>query len=168
MKRTNCNTTQQYIRYHDKLLSFIEMRVQNIDDAQDILQESFLQFEICCQKGHKCQYPKSYLFKIASNNIADYYKKKNKLLNESKCMTTFHDSSEENRPFPCDPFDCTFQFLSKLPPESQFAFIKSDIENIPQKQIAEGLKIPVSTLKSRIQKTRSILKKEFEQCLKKY
>jgi len=165
--KKNCNTEFEYKKYKNRLLSFIQSRIQNEDESKDILQETFMQFEECCQKGCECDYPKSYLFKMALNTIADFFKKKGKDREMKQSINKPSEVFEEYTEFPCNVYECTYQFLSKLSTENQEAFIKSDIENIPQKQIAEELGIPLSTLKSRVQRTRSYLKQEFETCLKK-
>jgi RNA polymerase sigma-70 factor (ECF subfamily) len=165
--KMNCNTETAYKKNKERLLSLIQSRIQNEEESKDVLQETFLQFEECCQKGCQCDYPKSYLFKIALNTIADFFKRKKKQKEMKQSINKPIDFFEEYVEFPCDVYECTYQFLSKLSVENQTAFIKSDIENIPQKKIAQELGIPISTLKSRVQRTRNYLKNEFEECLKK-
>lgn len=167
MKPTNCNTESAYQQYRQRLLDFINARVRNQDQSEDLLQETFLQFEECCQSGKTCGYPKSYLFKMALNTIADFFKKQKKQTATTEAIQQLAVARESAEAFPCDVYHCTYQFLAKLSPENQAAFIQSDIEQIPQKQIAETLNIPVSTLKSRVQRTRAFLKQEFEKCLEK-
>ncbi len=166
MNKKNFNIEIEYKKNRERLLSFIQSRIHNKDESKDILQETFTKCEELSQRGCQCDYPKSYLFKMALNAIADFYKKKKK---DNEILQSIGDSSEVNEEyseFPCDVYKYTYQFLSKLSPENQEAFIKSDIENIPQKQIAQELGIPISTLKSRVQRTRNFLKKEFKECLK--
>lgn len=164
----NCNTEKQYQQNKEKLLALINSKVRNKEDSEDILQETFIQFEECCQKKCECDYPKSYLFKMALNNISDFFRGKKRKNNLEQNLEKKLEVLEKPHEFPCDVYQCTYQFLSKLSLENQEAFIKSDIENIPQKQIAQDLNLPISTLKSRVQRTRTYLKKEFETCLKKY
>ena len=168
MKENKCNTETRYTKNREKLLYFIQSRVKNNTESQDILHQTFLKFEECSQKGCQCDYPTSYLFKMALNAIADFFKKKKKESLVEENINVDFDICDEYSEFPCDVYECTYQFLSKLSKENQDAFIKSDIQNIPQKEIAQELGIPISTLKSRVQRTRSFLKNEFEECLKNY
>jgi len=166
MKKADCNTESHYIQQRQNLLSFINSRVQNIDHSEDILQDTFVQFETCCQRGCTCDHPKSYLFKMALNAISDFFKKekKEKKINEQLAFLQ-SIKTEAYTELPCDVYKCTHQFLSTLSEENRSAFIKSDIEKIPQNQIAAELNIPISTLKSRVQRTRQFLKQKFISCL---
>jgi len=166
--RKICHSETQYLEHRQRLLSFINSRMRNNDVAEDILQDIFLKFEKCCRKDCECDSPKSYLFKMALNAIADYYKNQKKERTAQEMLSIEQELYGDPAAFPCDVYQCTYQFLSTLSQENQQAFIRSDIENIPQKQIAEEIGIPVSTLKSRVQRTRNYLKNKFEECLNNF
>ncbi len=167
MNQSDCNTEKSYHRYKERLEAYILARIKHPEDAKDIVQETYLKFEMCVQKGHSCDHPKSYLFKMASNNVYDYFRKKNKEMQAALALNTNSIQNASENTISCDPLTCIQDFLSKVPHKNKVAYIKSDIENNPQTQVAKELNIPVSTLKSRVQKTRQILKEEFERCYQK-
>ena len=165
MKKTSCHTEKMYRQHGKQLLALIRTRVYNTQDAQDILQETFLKFERCCQKKCECNHPKSYLFRIGLNATTDFFYKKKR---EKKMLNTWESpmkTAATTPEFPCEILSCTYHFLSEVSPANRAAFIQSEIEGKPQKQIAEELGVPYSTLKSRIQRTRNTLKTAFKNCL---
>jgi len=54
------------------------------------------------------------------------------------------------------------QAIEKLPPEYKTAFILCDIQRLPYQQIAEVMRVPVGTVKSRINRARSILREKLK------
>jgi len=164
MKSNRCNTESLYKTQKDRLLNLIQSRVENKEQAEDIVHDTFEKFENCCQAGCECEYPKSYLFKMALNTVADFFRRKKKVKKVE--LKTECNAIEEidQKELPCDVYECVYLYLEKLSPENQQAYIMSDIQNIPQNEIAAELGIPVSTLKSRVQRTRTYLKQEFEKC----
>ncbi|MEL6674824.1 MAG: sigma-70 family RNA polymerase sigma factor [Bacteroidota bacterium] len=163
----NCDTAQLFRAYQAPLLAFIQARGPSGTAAEDILQDTFMRFEECCQTGCQCEYPKAYLFRMAQHRIADFFQEQKR---EARIASEWQQLPREDSPaeMPCDIYQCTRNFLACLSPENQQAFIQSDIEQLPQRQIAQALGIPESTLKSRVQRTRAYLKRRFEACFKKY
>jgi RNA polymerase sigma-70 factor (ECF subfamily) len=54
--------------------------------------------------------------------------------------------------------------IEALPEKYRTAIILSEIEGVPQSQIAESQKITLSAAKSRVQRGRKLLKMMFEDC----
>lgn len=160
-----CDTKILYEEYKDKLTNLVNSRIGDNESAKDIVHDTFEKFEVCCQTSCNCEYPKAYLFKMALNTIADFHKKNKKQKNVELKSEIEQQNEEIKLNFPCNVYKCVYKYLSKLSPANREAYIKSDIKNIPQNIIAKDLGIPFSTLKSRIQRTRKHLKKEFEKCL---
>jgi RNA polymerase sigma-70 factor (ECF subfamily) len=52
--------------------------------------------------------------------------------------------------------------IEKLPQEYKTAFILCDIQRLPYQQIAEVMRVPVGTVKSRINRARSILREKLK------
>ena len=72
-----CNTEHYYNQYKESLLQLIQSKVdQNV--AEDIVHDAFEKFEKCAQSDCSCEYPKAYLFRMALNTLADFFKRKNK------------------------------------------------------------------------------------------
>ena len=162
-----CNSKELYEQHRNRLLSLIQSKVQDSQNAEDILHDSFVKLETCCQNECECEQPKSYLFKIAMNTVMDFFKrnkKKKSIENSIEPNSSNTSDKREDNSMACDLYECIYQNLNRMTPENREAYILVDIEEIPQKEVAERMGIPFSTLKSRVQRTRKALKKEIEHC----
>ena len=70
----DCNIFEIWEEYKSSLLGYIQKRVNDNDDAKDILQEVLLKSYQFCSKGKTVINLKSWLYKITQNTIIDYYK----------------------------------------------------------------------------------------------
>ncbi|MEO1652592.1 MAG: RNA polymerase sigma factor [Bacteroidota bacterium] len=166
MKNPSCNTAYFYQTHRDKLLGLILRRVACPATAQDILHDTFERFEKCAQNGGQCTYPKSYLYRVALNLVADHYRKRKVdwiPIDDQHEGTFMVDEPSFFHSF--NIYACVLHFLPQLSPENQKAFVMADLEKIPQTEIAQSLNLPLSTLKARVQRARRYLKRELEQCL---
>lgn len=63
-------------QFHQTLRQFIRSRVKHTDDAEDILQETFIKLSLNLQALKNTEKLQSWIFTIARNAITDYYRKK--------------------------------------------------------------------------------------------
>ena len=63
-------------RFSTELLNFIVKRVNSIEEAEDILQDSFVKIYKNIDKLSNYKTFKSWLYLIVRNTIIDYYRKK--------------------------------------------------------------------------------------------
>lgn len=162
-----CDTEIQYREQKERLFNLIVSRVKDWETSKDILQEAFLRFEECRQRGSTCRFPKSYLYKIALNLIMDFYdtrKREMEGLTWADCVS--HDD-QEDLDLACDINECVRLFLQDVPKTHREAFIRTNLLDIPQEEQARNLKIPPSTLRSRVQRARSYLRRAILECMGK-
>ncbi len=155
----NSNTRELYICLREKLLTWINSRVQDPSVAEDLLHDTFERIEKYCQGGGTCAYPKSYVFQSVINRVRDHLKTDYPNISlEEACIPSppiaLADIEPSNKPN-------LEYFLAGLSPENRQAFLWVDYYKIPQTQVAQCLGIPLSTLKSRVQRTRRLLQKKF-------
>lgn len=163
----SCDTEIQYREQKERLFNLIVSRTKDRETSMDILQEAFVRFEECRQQGSTCTFPKSYLYKIALNLVADFHNRKKR---ETEGLTWAHYMShddQEDLDLTCDINECVQIFLPKIPKTHREAFIQTDLLDIPQEEQARNLKIPSSTLRSRVQRARSYLRKAILECMGK-
>ena len=160
MESQDCNVFAVWNEYKTSLLKFISIKVNNENDAQDLLQEVLLKSYQYCAKGKQILHWKAWLFKIAHNAIIDYFKKKNKFvplefdLNEELSeVSLVGDASEYIKPL-----------LKLLPEKYATPLSLADIEGINHKEIAERLNLSLPNTKSRILRARQKLKSRFLEC----
>lgn len=163
-----CNTEELYTSNRQRLLSLIQSKVHDSQKAEDLLHDSFEKIDTCCANGCVCESPRSYLFRTALNTVIDFFKKKKKENNtEVNLELISEDLTQEpqlNESEKCNLIDCVNNLLKDMSEENRQAFTMVDLQQRPQVEVAEELGLSISTLKSRVQRTRKILRQKLENC----
>ncbi len=148
-----------------RLRNFIRRRVANRDDADDILQEVLYQFVAVMELG-TIEKAASWLYKVATNKITDWYRKKKSIPVSSLKMT---DSPATDETYALHATDLLFdpkevpdflllqsevwplveEALEDLPAEQRDVFIMHELEDLSFNEISEITGVPVNTLLSR-------------------
>lgn len=169
-KSQNDDRIQQTVtREQKRLLSFIRQRVPQEADAEDILQDVFYQF-ISSSMLAPIEQTASWLFKVATNKITDWYRKRKPLLFSEQAQSDNDGNEEEDAesfflPQHFNLFDSDNNpdlmylralvweeleaALAELPPEQQEVFILHELEARSFKEISELTSVAVNTLLAR-------------------
>ena len=145
---------------YNPILFYVKARVQNQEDAEDLTQEVF--YKISKTAIDEIDNIKNWAFKIAKNTITDYYRKKKiktELFPDDRSFVN-HNKNE----VVLELSDYIPICINLLPDEYKSILILSDIENVPQKEIAERLGMNYITVRSKIQRGRKKLKQMFSEC----
>lgn len=156
----NQSITQSIKAYSRRLLGFIKQRVNNNEDAEDILQEVFYQF---AGNPEPIEQVTSWLFKVARNKITDRYRKQRLPLaddlqpaggNEEdgfdwKDLVPSNDDTPETVYLRNLFWEELQLALNELPAEQREAFIQNEMEGVPFKELSEASGVSVATLISR-------------------
>jgi len=67
-------TSELWSRFNKQLLVFIKSKVQDKDQAEDILQNVFIKIHSNIDKTEDFQKIESWIYQITRNTIIDYYK----------------------------------------------------------------------------------------------
>ncbi len=142
------------------LFHFIQSKVDDKHLANDILQEVSIKLLGSMDGRIKISNYRNWLFQVARNTIADYYRKKGKqdLLSEVN-MNTDHSESA----CVCDLSEFVIQ--NYLAEKYSRPLYMSDILGLSQQHIADKLSISLSATKSRIQRARVKLRELIDECL---
>ncbi len=138
------------------------------DDANDLVQETYLKafrFFDKFEKGTNC---KAWLFRIMKNSYINDYRKAVKEPNkvDYEDVQNFYENIRPNeidsRHYEQDAFsnlldDEITNVLSALPEDFRTAIILSDIEGFTYEEIADFVDIPVGTVRSRLHRARKML-----------
>ncbi len=138
------------------------------DDANDLVQETYLKafrFFDKFEKGTNC---KAWLFRILKNSYINDYRKAVKEPNkvDYEDVQNFYENvkSDEinSKHYEQDAFsnlldDEITKVLSALPEDFRTAIILSDIEGFTYEEIADFVDIPVGTVRSRLHRARKML-----------
>lgn len=162
-----CNTEELYTSNHQRLLSLIQSKVHDNQKAEDLLHDSFEKMHACCE-GCVCESPRSYLFRTALNTVMDFFKKRKKENNTKANLKLISDDLTEepqlNEGEKCNLIKCVNEMLKDMSEENRQAFTMVDIQQRPQVEVAKELGLSISTLKSRVQRTRKVLRQKLENC----
>jgi RNA polymerase sigma-70 factor (ECF subfamily) len=151
----HCDIQTLYTGFSTKLRSYILHKVNDKHLAEDILHDTFIKIETCCKQDRSCDSPKSYLFQVADNTIADHYRK------AKKNVTIPKDDNNVDENFNEELLHCLTPFLKQLPVKYLEALVLADIQQKKQQEVADLLNISLSGAKSRIQRAREKLKEIF-------
>jgi RNA polymerase sigma-70 factor (ECF subfamily) len=159
---------REAIPHMDALHNFALKLTNDEDDANDLLQETFMRafrFFDKFEKGTNC---KAWLFRIMKNLYINMYKKKSsgpvkvdyedvENYYENVKPSNTEDSHLEKEIFDNLLSDEIQDAISSLPDDFRTVIILSDIEGFSYEEIAEFVDCPVGTVRSRLHRARKML-----------
>ncbi|CAE6919350.1 Belongs to the sigma-70 factor family. ECF subfamily [Vibrio sp. B1REV9] len=160
----NANLEAIWNEYEHAICAFLRSKVSNEDDIDDLKQEILLKTYQNLKAIQDDSSVKSWLFQIANNTIIDFYRKRarNQRDNHLIADDLWFESQEAN--LKQELSKCITPFLRALPEEQAELLALVELDGMSQKKLAEEKALSYSTLKSRVQKSRTELKKLFEEC----
>jgi RNA polymerase sigma-70 factor (ECF subfamily) len=155
------------LRYQDRLYNTVYRLVDNAEDAQDVVQEAFLNAyqSLDSFKGHSEFF--TWLYRIAYNTAISLKRKQRVTLSlsargngeadldppdESDLTRPGHglERAEEERRIQ--------EALNRLSPEHRMVLILKDMEGQKYEAMAEILEVPIGTIRSRLHRARAELR----------
>ncbi len=155
--------TPVFLEYRDILIRFIESRVKDPVDQTDLLSEVMVKLYANTEKLAAVRNIEAWLITVARNTINDYFRDLRRRRTESLPL----DLSENDEK---DLFEqlggCVPALIDRLPQKYASPLADHELEGIPQKELAGRYGLSESGLKSRIQRSRKMLKALFsDSCL---
>lgn len=146
---------------HDQLLAFINKRIKNKEESEDILQEVFIKIlsKIGTLKDNsKLQ---AWVYQMTRNAIIDFIRKK-KFQEMEDEIKDIEDETNENAMNEATGW--IGKYVDALPETYREAVILYELKGKSQKEIADQLGISYTNARSRIQRGRLLLKKNLTDC----
>lgn len=151
------DTKAIWTTYKAPLYAFIRKRVNHREDAEEILQNTFVKIH---QNLHKLRYPekvKAWAFQIARNALADYFAKRPK-----PTESAMWEAAPEYEPY---SGACCFEAcVAALPGPYQQAVTLVYFKGKSQKQASEILAISLANVKARIRRAKQWLISRLKAC----
>lgn len=154
----------------DALYNTAYRMTRNAEDAEDLVQETYLKAYRYYDKFEEGTNFKAWLFKIMKNTFINNYRRRQlspALSDFSEIEESFETQVSEDAVRQIknpeeelleDVLDDDVQLaLDKLPPDYRMAVILADLEGFSYKEIAEILEVPVGTVMSRLYRGRRLL-----------
>lgn len=159
----------------EALKTFAYHLTYNEDDANDLVQETYLKAHKFLENYDSGTNAKAWLFKILKNAYINEYRKKIRqpVKVDIDEVSGFKDSEEGNKGAYNDMRQDIFDYsmgdevtlgLKSLPEEFREVILMCDIEHFSYEEIAKTLELPIGTVRSRLFRARNMLKEK----LKKY
>lgn len=178
MIMTQDNKTRQYNRIFEEeflpqieaLYTFAYHLTYNEDDANDLVQETYLKAFRFIDKYNEGTNAKAWLFKILKNAFINQYRRKSKQptqidfeditsyqeVEEDTNLSGYADLREEM--FQTMMGDEVTNAINALPVDFRVVILLCDIEGFTYEEISKILDIPIGTVRSRLHRARNMLK----------
>jgi RNA polymerase sigma factor (sigma-70 family) len=151
------------------LLGFIRNRVSNLQDAEDILQEVWFRFSQLADPD-EIENISAWLFTVARNKVKDWYRKRKQVPKDPEEdensileLLSFEVKTPEEQLFQDLIWEEIMEALDELPVNQREVFVKSEMEGMKLKEIAEEAGINIKTIISRKHYAVKYLRKRLEQ-----
>lgn len=154
-------------RYQDRLYNCVYRLVDNAEDAQDVVQDAFLNAYQSLDRFKGDSQFFTWLYRIAFNTSISLKRKQRATLalktgRGGDGVREPLDLAESSRPeFPLEQADQERriqQALNRLSPEHRMVLILKDMEGQKYETIADVLQVPVGTIRSRLHRARMELR----------
>ncbi|SES82646.1 RNA polymerase sigma factor SigZ [Thalassotalea agarivorans] len=153
---------QIWSTYRGTLKNFLHAKVSDPDEVEDLLQDVLIKVHTNLDKIKDDSSVKSWLFTTTNHAIIDFYRSNARKRQLTQEDTWYEEEAEEDIKQQMAP--CVLSFIDGLDADDAALLRMVEIENKPQKALAESMNISYSTLKSRVQSARRKLKGLFDQC----
>ena len=150
-------------QYASKLYYFVNKYLDDREESEEIVQNVFLSLWKHKKEIRSEEAFKSYLYKIALNNIRNYFNKKHIQEKHKQQLAQeylFENRSDEDEVDYAQVIRQVDQLIDQLPEKRREIFLLSRKEGLDVNEIADYLGITTSTVKNQISSANAFLKKE--------
>lgn len=131
---------QCYDEYADALFRFCLVKTSNVQQAEDVVQETFMRFWQSLREGRNMQNSRAFLYTIANNLIIDWYRKK-----KSDSLDVLQEAgfdpanTKEISPLQSAEHNEVLRVLQGLSDDDRTVLLMRFIEGLEPREIAEVL-----------------------------
>ncbi len=156
-------------RYKDRLMNVIGRMLSSTEEAEDIVQETFVRVYQHRQSFNFQHCFSTWIYTICLNLARNELRKRKKF--------KFYDISEmqgNEAEFAVEPKvptrlpEAINAAIKDLPEKYRVAFILRDVQEMPYEEVAQVLGVPLGTVKSRVNRARLILRGKLEPRMEEY
>lgn len=148
----------------DDLRRFVRRRVRDPHAAEDLVQDTLTKLAAQLHEGRIAGPLHAWVLRVAHNAIVDHYRARGRAGEPETVGDVAADDPEAERLERASLLASFRAFVHALPAEQREAVLLTEYEGLTQKELAERLGVPVSTVKSRVQRGRKRLEKALHDC----
>lgn len=153
---------ETYEQTKDMVYRLVWRMIKNKTEADDITQEVFIKVYKNLDKFDPSQAKlTTWVYQIALNHTLNYIKRGKWLRDHWDKVVDWYDRDPVPSPEVTEP-SYIEELLGKVPTDFRTCVVLKDLEELSYEEIADHLKIPVGTVRSRISRGREMLKKLYE------
>ena len=163
----------------DALKTFAFHLSYDDDDANDLVQETYMKAFRFIDRYDEGTNAKAWLFKILKNAYINEYRKKSKRPTkvDFEDIVSYHDSDTATLPGYLDLREELFGqmmgdevtiSINMLPIDFRTVILLSDVEGFTYEEISKIIDVPIGTVRSRLFRSRNMLKKKLRIYAEKY
>lgn len=156
------NLESLWDEYHQHVRNFVQQKISNQADAEDIVQIVFIKAYEGMPLLKDEQKRQAWLFQIARNCIVDHYRKQKKP--GALADTVPLAADEPVSDYSSEAIAGMLSILTHLPDKYREALELAELNGMSQKQVSEQLDISYSGAKSRVQRGRELVKDLMNSC----
>ena len=173
----NLDFTQVYKEFHPKILRYLERLTGDREEAKDLDQEVFLKVDKGLSKFEGRSSLSTWIYRIATNvshdrfRSASFQKGKKQTLTDgfieenkedANVWTGEREASSDQQLEGKEMSSCINRYIYDLNEDYQKVLVLSEYEGLKNKEIANILGVTIDTIKIRIHRARTQLKKRME------
>lgn len=165
---------KEFLPHADALKTFAFHLAYNEDDANDLVQETFMKAHRFIDRYIAGTNAKAWLFKILKNAYINQYRKRSKQPTkvDFEDFISYHDTDEDGGAtgyldlreeiFENMMGDEVTTAINALPVDFRTVILLCDIEGFKYEEIAKIIDIPIGTVRSRLFRARNMLKENLK------
>jgi RNA polymerase sigma-70 factor (ECF subfamily) len=156
-------------RYKDRLMNVIGRMLSSAEEAEDIVQETFIRVYQHRQSFNFQHCFSTWIYTIALNLARNELRKRKKFK-----FLDIHDMQGSEAEFAVDPelpsrLPQVLEAATKaLPEKYRTAFLLRDVQEMSYEEVAKILGVPLGTVKSRVNRARLILREKLQPRMEDY
>jgi RNA polymerase sigma factor (sigma-70 family) len=162
---------EEFLPQIDALYTFAYHLTYNEEDANDLVQETYLKAYRFVASYNEGTNAKAWLFRILKNAFINQYRKKSKQPTQVDYeeIINYHDEEDTSYSSFLDLREEMFQdmmgdevttAINALPVDFRVVILLCDIEGFTYEEIARIIDIPIGTVRSRLHRARNMLKEQ--------
>jgi RNA polymerase sigma factor (sigma-70 family) len=162
---------EEFLPQIDALYTFAYHLTYNEEDANDLVQETYLKAYRFVASYNEGTNAKAWLFRILKNAFINQYRKKSKQPTQVDYeeIINYHDEEDTSYSSFLDLREEMFQdmmgdevttAINALPVDFRVVILLCDIEGFTYEEIAKIIDIPIGTVRSRLHRARNMLKEQ--------